>query len=159
MRFRLLRREVPWSVPSGNQENDDQIPTQKRKAQTEAAEKKEQAKKRQGVLKQQSEIPAGSNARHRQRLLKQVPEAWPGEAPEDVAVFDDAVWETLPEKLAERGRRRSRSLQFACDSRGEDALKRTSAIPRSSPLSGWRLFIRGLVSWLDGETDAAQEAW
>ncbi len=121
--------------------------------------KKEQSRKRQGAVQQKTEIPSGSSARHRQRLSRQVPQAWPGEMPEDVAVFDDAVLETLPEETAGEVAAVREALEWASDSRGEDALKRTSPIPRSSPLSEWRLFVRGLVDWLAEATEAANEAW
>ncbi len=105
------------------------------------------------------DVPSGSHARHRQRLLAQVPKAWPGERPEDAAVFDDAVLEKLPSELADQVAAVREALKAACDFLGEEAVKRTASIPRSSPLSDWRLFVRGLVSWLEGDAESAGEAW
>jgi hypothetical protein len=104
-------------------------------------------------------IAVGSNERHRQRLLQQVPRAWAGEIAADVAVFDDAVLATLSPDLAQQVSIVREALREATESRGEEAVKRVSAISRSSALSEWRLFIRGLVDWLAGNTNAADEAW
>jgi hypothetical protein len=127
--------------------------------------RRKQQKKRLKTRRQQQEIrrtietASGSNARHRQRLLQQTPKAWASEAPEDVAVFDDAALEGLPPELANQARAVREALQDALESRGDDAFKRTSIIPRSSPLADWRLYIRGLVGWLADDTQAAHEAW
>lgn len=122
--------------------------------------KKEQARERRGgTVLMHNAPPVGSNVRHRQRLQQQVPQAWPGEAPEDAAVFDDTVLASLSPELAQQVVVVRESLQAASESRGDEALKRASVIPRSSPLSEWRLFIRGLMDWLANEEDAAGEAW
>jgi hypothetical protein len=99
------------------------------------------------------------NVRHRQRIEQQKPRAWDGELPEDVAVFDDSVFATLPPEVSNQVSAVRDALRFASESRGDEALKLVSEIPRSSPLSQWRLFIRGLDSWLSGETDAASDTW
>ncbi|MGH7199004.1 MAG: hypothetical protein ACREJB_00255, partial [Planctomycetaceae bacterium] len=125
-------------------------------------EKKEQSRTRQRESQRKSEVTEvtpGSNARHRRRLLQQAPKAWPGETPEDVAVFDDSVLESLPPELASQVCAVREALQDASEARAQDALKRMSAIPRSSPLSEWRLFVRGLVGWLADDAEAASEAW
>ena len=124
----------------------------------EKRKQQEQSRVRQGILRH-DDIPIGSNVRHRQRLTQQIPLAWPGEMSEDVAVFDDAVLSWLPPDLVPQVTAVREALQEALASRGDDALKRVSAIPRGSPLSEWRLFIRGLIDWLAGDTAAAGEAW
>jgi len=103
--------------------------------------------------------PLGSHQRHRQRLAQQFPQAWAGEIPEDVAVFDETVLSTLPTELAQQVSLVREALQAVTESRGEEALKPLSVISRSSLLSEWRLFIRGLVDWLANRTDAASETW
>ncbi len=103
--------------------------------------------------------PPPSNQHHRERLARQQPRAWKGELPEDVALFDDAVLATLSAELAEQVLLVREALQAATQSRGEAALKSLSVISRSSPLSDWRLFIRGLTDWLANQTEAAAEAW
>jgi hypothetical protein len=127
-------------------------------------EKKEQQRKRQEEAQRAPytrtpDMPMGTNARHRQRLMEQAPKAWPSELPEDVAVFDEAAFAALPLELAEQALAVREALQWACDSRGEEAVKCTAAIPRSSPYSEWRLLVRGLVSWLAGDANSASEAW
>lgn len=103
--------------------------------------------------------PLGSHERHRQRLAQQRPQAWTGETPEDAAVFDDSVLSTLPAELAQQVLLVRESLQAAAQSHREEAFKSLSVISRSSPLSEWRLFIRGLVDWLANQTEAAGETW
>jgi hypothetical protein len=106
-----------------------------------------------------AEIPLVSNARHRQRLAQQVPQSWPGELPEDAAIFDDAALAKLLPELTPQVSAVREALQDALASRGDDALKRVSAIPRSSPLSEWRLFLRGLIDWLAGASAKAGDTW
>ena len=96
---------------------------------------------------------------HLRRISQQRPQAWPGECPEDVAVYDDAVLDRLAGELADQVKAVREALQLACDSRGEEALQRVSKIARRSPLSQWRLFLRGLVAWLADDPDAASEVW
>ncbi len=129
---------------------------QKRK---EKRNKQAQSQRRPAEILRTVELNVGSNARHRQRLAQQVPRAWPNETPEDVAVFDDIVFATLPPEIAQQVTAVRDALRDATESRGDEAIKRTSVISRSSPLSEWRLFIRGLVDWLAGETEPASESW
>lgn len=103
-------------------------------------------------------IPVGTSKRM-QRILQQKPQAWPGEFPEDVAVFDDTTLETLAPDIAEQVQAVRDALQLACDARVSEALNRVSGIPRNSPLSEWRLYLRGLVAWMTNDQDAADEAW
>lgn len=132
-----------------------------RKKERHAKKRKEKQKEkaRQELPQKGTDITVGNNERHRQQLALQVPHAWPGELPEDVAVFDDAVLATLTPELAQQVVAVRDALSDASESRGEEALKRLSVISHSSPLSDWRLFVRGLVDWLAGNTEAASEAW
>lgn len=114
---------------------------------------------RQGSQRSTEVVAIGSQARHRQRLLEQVPRAWTGETPVDVAMFDDSMLATLPDELAKQVSVVRSALEDVCEFRGEDALQRTSAISFSSPLSEWRLYIRGLISWLADDSEAANDAW
>ncbi len=120
--------------------------------------RKKQSQRQSGGLPG-AEFAVGSNARHRQRLAEQVPQAWEGELPVDVAVFDEEVRASLPPELASEVALVRDALQVATESRGDEALKSLSVISRGSPLSEWRLFIRGLVDWLAGDTDSASETW
>lgn len=125
----------------------------------EKRKKQEQSRERRLEVPRRAEVAQGSNSRHRQRLSQQAPRAWAGETPEDVAVFDDSALSVLSPELAQQVSVVREALRDASESRGEDALKRTAAISRSSPLSEWRLFIRGLVDWLADDVAAANEAW
>lgn len=126
---------------------------QKRKA------KKEQQRKRQETRFQQERLPPVVDSPHMRRLAQQQPQAWAGERSEDVAVFEDTVLETLPPDLVDQVTAIRESLQLACDSRGQEALERVAGIARTSPLSQWRLFLRGLVAWIAEDPDTASEAW
>ena len=132
-----------------------QVRQQKRK---EKARKKQKQKSRQNTVS----APLRINTRFRQRIAKQRPVAWDDEAPEDVAVFDSTVLETLSPELCEQVSAIREALALACVSNGsqaEDANRVVAKIPRNSPLSPWRLFVRGLQSWLESDVDAAQESW
>jgi hypothetical protein len=128
-------------------------------------ELRKQRQRRDRQLRQKREIErsiersADPFGRHHQRLLRQIPKAWIGETCEDVAVFDDVVLESLPSEMAAQVWAVRRAFEAAIDSRADDALQETAIIPRSSSLSEWRLFIRGLVHWLASETQAASEVW
>lgn len=87
------------------------------------------------------------------------PIAWLGEVEADVAVFDDQVLAGLAPELASEVDFVREALQLVTDSFGSDANKRLEPISRRSPLSEWRLFVRGLVHWYDEEFDDAQENW
>lgn len=127
-------------------------------------EKKQQQRKQQERSQrlQSIEMPdvrGGNLSRHQQRILSQVPEAWPGESPEDVAVFDDGALEQLPPELSQQALAVRDALHLACQSQREEALKSLASIPRSSPYSEWRLFLRGLVAWLENDHSSASEVW
>lgn len=125
----------------------------------EKRKQQEQTQGRRAGTGREIEIVVGSNARHRERLAQQIPHAWSGEAAEDVALFDAAVLSTLPPELREQAGAVREALLDTLESRPDDALKRVAMIPRGSPFSEWRLFIRGLIDWLAGEQDGASEAW
>lgn len=118
--------------------------------------KNERRKRRAEV---QSPVGSGVTRRQQQRIAQQRPEAWPGERPEDVAVFDDAALDTLEGQFRDQVLAVREGLQLACDCLAEEAQRRVADIPRSSPLGQWRLFLRGLVAWLAEDYDSAAEAW
>lgn len=136
---------------------------QRRKERHEKKRKEKQKKRKEqmqsGGVSVPSLTPPPSDQQHRERLARQQPRAWAGEPPEDVAMFDDAVLATLPTELAEQVQLVREALEATTQSRGEAALQSLSVISRSSPLSEWRLFIRGLVDWLADQTESAAEAW
>lgn len=121
--------------------------------------KKDNTRARQQEIQQRGIAKSASNVRHRKRIAQQTPKAWEGETREDAAVFDDAVLETLPPEHADHVAAVRQALQDISESRSDDALKRVATIPRSSPLSQWRLFMRGLVDWIADDAEAAEQAW
>src|SRR5262249_40846118 len=139
--------------------NEKRKRRQQSKKRLEARGRQDHARGRQQEFDRRAEISLASNARHRQRLAQQIPLAWPGERSDDVAVFEDTALTSLPPRLVPQVTAVREALQDALETRGEDALQRVSAIPRGSPLSEWRLFIRGLIDWLADESAAAGEAW
>jgi len=131
----------------------------KEKKQRTRKKKKEQQRQRRAQLNRQTRtMPVGSS-RRLQRIAQQRPQAWAGERPEDMAVYDDGVLETLTPELSDQVKAIREALELACDGRGEEALQRVSGIARSSPLSDWRLFLRGLVAWLADDPSSASDAW
>ncbi len=82
-----------------------------------------------------------------------------GEPTEDAAVFDDAALKSLPEDLAGEAaavRESLSAVETGDDKRATDLL---SKIPRKSPYSQWRMFIRGLIDWYRGDAAKADEAF
>ncbi len=129
------------------------------------AKRKQQQKKRAKVRRRKGPFNAiQANVRHRQRMEMQVPEAWQDEAIEDVALFDDSALESLSPELAEEVRAIQQALALVCQSKGdetkgEEAVAAVAGIQRSSPLSEWRLFVRGVVAWMSGDTESASRIW
>ena len=126
---------------------------QKRK---EKRKKQEQSRARQ---EQRGEIYVASNARHNEHMARQVPHAWQDELREDVAVFNNEVMSTLSPELAVQVTAVRQALLEVSQNRGSEALKSVSEIPRSSVMSEWRLYLRGLVDWLANQTEQAGEIW
>ena len=85
---------------------------------TKSQRKKQKAKRQQRKRLKERQRKKGNvlqgNARHRQRLARQQPRAWNGEMPEDVAVFDDSVLESLSPELASQVSAVREALQVAC---------------------------------------------
>jgi hypothetical protein len=107
--------------------------------------------------------PAPPAAHDPDRLVRRAGRVKPlqreGEPPFDVAVFDGGVLAKLdPEAAAEVALVRE-ALQLVADAYGNEANQRLATIPRRSPLSEWRLFIRGLVDWYDDRLEEAKECW
>ncbi len=105
------------------------------------------------------EIPVSSIERHQQRVEAQQPVAWAEERIEDVAIFDDAALASLSSEMQEQATAVRAALKAACESNAESALSLVAGVPRSSPYSDWRLFLRGLVKWFENDLPASMEAW
>lgn len=87
------------------------------------------------------------------------PQAAKGEAAEDVAIFDAAVRGTLPADLQAQAGVVCEALELLAGGHGDPAVDRLSSIGRSSPFSEWRLFVRGLVAFQQGDLARARDAW
>ncbi|REJ73763.1 MAG: hypothetical protein DWQ34_08095 [Planctomycetota bacterium] len=135
--------------------------SQRKKQKRKQKQRKNRAQQRRRVAEsgRKNRRVAADSARYRQRLERQTPEAWEGEPSVDVAVFDDAVLESLPSEQANQVLAVREALQLAGESRADAALERVAEISRGSPLSEWRLFLRGMVAWMADEGEAAEEAW
>ena len=107
--------------------------------------------------------PTATAFRNPERLARRVarvrPVAWKGESSVDAAVFDDAVLDELEPEIAAEVRLVREALAMVADPLAGDVNQRLSTISRRSPLSEWRLLLRGLVSWYANRTDEAQESW
>ncbi|MEZ6128774.1 MAG: hypothetical protein R3C59_08840 [Planctomycetaceae bacterium] len=114
-----------------------------RKAQQQQARKQRRNdKRRKKQVRTATAAPVG--VRMKQRLAKQVPVAWLGETPADVAVFDSTVFETLPDDVQPHVVAVREALALISQSCGHDATARVAEIPRSSLLSDWRLLFEAL---------------
>ena len=98
------------------------------------------AKRRRPKRRKSLAASASTPDRLKARVTRRRPIAAEGEPPEDVAVFDLRVRQPLPDQLAEQAEAVAEALQLTYDAWGEQASRRVSEIPRSSPLSEWRLF-------------------
>ncbi len=95
----------------------------------------------------------------RRRIARVRPLAYSGELPCDLAVFDDAVLSQLDDNLAVEVRLVQAALQLVSDGFDDEASNQLTPIARRSPLSEWRLFVRGLSDWYADRVDEAQECW
>ncbi|MCS7467421.1 hypothetical protein NZK35_12270 [Stieleria sp. ICT_E10.1] len=103
--------------------------------------------------------PAATSERIEKRSQRMKPLTATGESTEDAAVFDDAALKSLPEDLAGEAaavRESLSAVETGDDKRATDLL---SKIPRKSPYSQWRMFIRGLIDWYRGDATKADEAF
>ena len=128
------------------------------KATKKQKQKKAQQKRLRERRRKRGEA-VSSNFDLRQQVRRRTPQSWDGEAIEDQAVFDDEALASLPDDIRSQAVSIRDSLEHACGTRFYQAIDGVSSIPRKSPLSQWRLFIRGLVSWLQSEWSSAEEVW
>ncbi|TWU01122.1 hypothetical protein [Stieleria varia] len=130
------------------------------KAQRKAQKAKRQERKRQRAkVKEKKRGESQPSTRLRQRLAKQSPRAWADEMPEDVAVFDNQVLASLSPEWNTQATIVRECLASVCGTPSAELPESLSAIPRTSPYSQWRLFIRGLKHWLEDDFATAQANW
>ncbi len=129
--------------------------TQKRAQQ---AKRKEEKRRRERVREKKRQSNLQEN-RLEKRLAKQSPEAWQGELPADVAIFDDHVLQTLDAESLEQAKTVRDAIAEVCARLPGEAVQRLAEIPRRSPFADWRLFVRGLIAWQNHDLAAAKTAW
>lgn len=94
-----------------------------------------------------------------QKLSRVRPRAYPEELAEDRAVFDDRTKVKLPADMIVQIEKVRTALQLVEHHKDDAAEAALADIPRRSPISEWRLLVRGLACWYRGEKDAASEAF
>ncbi len=124
------------------------------------ASKKRKGKSAKPPKRRKPSPPASRDPDRLKRRVSRVrPLAWADETPEDVAVFDDTVLARLAPEVAAEVSLVRQSLELVSDSFGNEANNQLASISRRSPMSEWRLFIRGLVHWYENRIDDARESW
>lgn len=137
--------------------------TKTKKGSAQAKARKER-RKRNKRKKERRRAIAGSSfdaigRKHRQQVQQLVPAAWAGENALDVAVFDDAVFAGLSEPEKSEVAAVRAAFEFLDQDRVADAEVAVAEIGRKSPLSEWRMLVRGLQHWTDNDLAAATKAW
>ncbi len=87
------------------------------------------------------------------------PRTFEGESPEDAAVFAPQTRASLSPELAQQAEAIAEALRLVYEGADDEAKRRINDIPRSSPYSEWRLFLRGLIVWYAGEIESASQFW
>lgn len=92
-------------------------------------------------------------------LLDITPVAATHEPAADRAVFDAELLPQLPPDLRAECALVREALDLTARGEPRPALDCLTAIGRKSPYADWRLFVRGLVAFQQGDLAAAREAW
>ncbi len=87
------------------------------------------------------------------------PKPIPGEPLEDLAVFTKGCREQLSTDLQREATAVGESLDLVHQGHFDQALESLKVISRSSPLSDWRLFIRGLIAFYHRDSENARQNW
>ena len=93
------------------------------------------------------------------RLIQLKPKPMADEPVEDLAVFAKARREELSSALQTEAGAVRESLELVYQGDFGPAMDRVKIIPRNSPLSDWRLFVRGLIAFYHGDVDTARQDW
>ncbi len=87
------------------------------------------------------------------------PKVGPSERVEDSAVFNKDCRLKISEELQIEATNVGEALELTSQGKFEDALGKLKDIGRSSPLSDWRLFVRGLQAFYSGDLETARQNW
>lgn len=136
--------------------------TKNRKSQSarnQRRQRKEQ-KRKQRKSRGSTSSPGSLTARkHQQQVATLLPKPWEGESVFDVAVFDESARASLDEADQALVRAVAEALEMQAAGQPEDAEQCVAHIPRKSPMSDWRMLIRGLSHWYKNHSDAAKKLW
>jgi hypothetical protein len=115
--------------------------------------------KMQMRLKRRKPLPSTERSVVFDPVATASPVAWAGEAIEDAAIFDHSALAKLDAKIASEVSLIRQALRSVADGQGGEVNVPLESISRRSPLSEWRLFVRGLIDWYENRFDEAQECW
>lgn len=119
------------------------------------AQKRNQRKSKAAATS--SAVPGGQ--KHLQQLKSLTPVAWADENRFDVAVFDETIFATLDSEEQQTINAVRESFASLEQGRNEEAALGLADIPRKSPMSEWRMLVRGMQHWFSDDVDAAVKAW
>ncbi|WP_146583004.1 hypothetical protein [Neorhodopirellula pilleata] len=122
------------------------------------ARRKEKKRQRDQIKEKRKRVQQPA-MRLKARLAKQTPEPWEDEPIEDVALFQEHVLTKLSDDLADQARMIREAMEHIGSYMPGDALEALHVIPRRSPYSQWRLFLKGLAAWMKDDLATAQEVW
>jgi hypothetical protein len=110
-------------------------------------------------LKRRKPLPSTERAVFFEPVASEHPISWAGETIEDAAIFDHSALAKLDAKIASEVTLIRQALRSVADGQGSDVNVQLESISRRSPLSEWRLFVRGLIDWYENRFDEAKECW
>ena len=124
---------------------------QKKKRKAEQARRQAERLRRPDMVR----VPPPAEA----SFLEIRPQPAEGEPAEDVAIFDAKVRGTLPADLQTQAGLVCEALDLVAEGHLQIAVDRLTCIGRASPFSEWRLFVRGLGTFQQGDLARARDAW
>lgn len=135
--------------------------SKKQKSQARGQKRKQKEQKRN---QRKNKAPATPSAvvagqKHLKLLKNLTPVAWADENRFDVAVFDDAVLAALDPQDQQSVKVVRDSFVLLEQGRSEEAESSLAGISRKSPMSEWRMLVRGMQHWFADDVDAAAKAW
>jgi hypothetical protein len=133
--------------------------SKKRKAQARAQKRRRKTEKRRNQKAKAKTSRKSIGQRYRQQLASLVPAAWNDEDPLDVAVFDEAVFASLPAEQQDSVAAVRTAMELIGNCKYVEANDALKAIPRKDAMSDWRLLVRGVSSWLDNDFDDAEKSF
>jgi hypothetical protein len=126
-------------------------------------DQKRKRKEKQRTKKKHNSLampaPRGIAYRRQARLESLTPEAWEGENPLDVAVFDTNVFSALDTESQHGVNLVKHAIDLIAKGQYEQATESVSGISRKNPLRDWRMLVAGLQHWYMKDLDLATKSW